>query len=568
MKASKGLLFLERKRSKKNFNDFALVLLQTPAKNTQKFFASFFQKRSAFLSLTAFFPGLAYAADSCTAMKNFSWPDTAIEQAKLQNAGPLILRAMMGPPVTVNLPEHCVVTGVIAPYRDHGVSYGVRFELRLPKDWNGRFLFQGGGGLDGSVQPALGSAASGGPPALTRGFAVVSMDGGHEGPDASFASSQQARLDFAYQAVGKTTQFAKAAVAHYYTRQPDYSYFEGCSNGGREAMIAAQRYPLEFNGIVAGDPGFRLAHAAVAEAWNNAHYAAIAPKGPNGLPDVSRAFSDADLKLVADAVLARCDALDGLKDGLVSNPDACHFSPQTLACKPGQSASCLPQAKIDALEAVMGGAHDSKDAAIYSGFPYDPGIATPGWRLWMLGIPGKIPAMNEMLGGPSLSLYFLTPQQPGRDVHQLDFDRAAENIASTAAINDADSLMLSSFHEHGGKLLIYQGGADPVFSAADIEDWYRHLQSADASASGYARLFMVPGMTHCGGGYAPDQFDALGAVQAWVEKHQQPQRILATGIALQGQSRPLCAWPAYAHYTGGDAKLAASFQCVTNKETQ
>ena len=498
---------------------------------------------------------------ACEAMKQFAYPDTSIATTDWRPAGVMKTAGGLGQTVEIKLPAHCVATGVVAPYREAGRDYGVRFELRLPQDWNGRFLFQGGGGLDGSVRPAVGDT-NGATPALARGFAVVSMDGGHEGPDASFAGNQQARLDYAYQAIGRATLVAKAAIAHFYARAPSFSYFEGCSNGGREAMMAAERYPLEFDGIVAGDPGFRLAHAAVGEAWNNQHYAAIAPKDGQGNPDLANALTDSDLTLVTDALLAECDKLDGLADGMINNPSACHFTPQKLLCAPGQNSACLSQGKIDAMVAINQGAHDSKGNALYSGFPYDAGMSATGWRVWMLGIPGKMKSLNEMLGGQSLSLYFLTPQQPNRSPYVLDFDHAALNIASTAAINDADSLMFSSFTGHGGKLLIYQGGSDPVFSAADIEHWYDRLSASIPASSEFARLFLVPGMNHCGGGPATDRFDPLTAVQQWVEQHRAPERILASSSTIPGISRPLCSYPKYARYTGGDVKQAASFICV------
>ena len=500
---------------------------------------------------------------ACAALHSFQYPATRIAETHWQAAGEVISRAADGTALHYQLPAHCVVEGVVAPYNGKdGRAYGVRFELRLPGPWNGRFLFQGGGGLDGAVRPAYGEA-NGATPALARGFAVVSMDGGHEGMDASFAATQQARLDYAYQAVGKATAVAKATITAFYAHPPRYSYFEGCSNGGREAMVAAQRYPLEFDGIVAGDPGFRLAHAALAEAWNNQHWARIAPKEASGAPDIASALSDGDLKLVTSRLLADCDALDGLRDGIINNPAACHFRPQELLCAKGGSAQCLSQAKIDALNAVFGGAHDSAGRALYSGFAYDAGISAPNWRMWMLGTPHQMKSLNEILGAASLSLYDMTPAQPGRNPYTLDADHAEAAIAQTAAINDATGTKLDSFADHGGKLLIYQGGSDPVFSALDIQDWDRALAAQDPHAADYARLFMVPGMTHCSGGPATDHFDPLTAIQSWVEQRQAPTRLIATGAALPGQSRPLCVYPAYARYEHGDPRDAKSFACVT-----
>src|SRR6185312_1467564 len=196
---------------------------------------------------------------------------------------------------------------------------------------------EGGGGLDGVLNPALGGLGGRArPPALAQGFAVVTTDGGHRGAsmmDARFATDQQARIDYAYGAVEKTTWAAKALVQAFYGRAPEHSYFVGCSNGGRQALIAAERVPLEFDGIVAGDPTFRLAWTNVDQVWNEIVLARGAPKGPDGKPIVSRALSEADLKLVADTVLSRCDGLDGLKDGMINDFQACRFNPAVLTCK-------------------------------------------------------------------------------------------------------------------------------------------------------------------------------------------------------------------------------------------
>jgi feruloyl esterase len=503
----------------------------------------------------------------CAALATQAWPAAQISHAQWTPAGPATLHLGMTATVSVDMPAHCVVQGVTGAHlgRD-GKAYGVGFELRLPEHWNGRLYFQGGGGLDGSVLPAFG-ASSAGPPALARGFAVVSMDGGHEGQDASFADDQQARLDFAYQAVGKATAIAKAVTRRFYAADIARTYFVGCSNGGREAMMAAERYPMEFDGVVAGDPGFRLSRAAVAEAWSNLQWALIAPKAADGKPDNAQALSNADLKLITDKQLEECDALDGLRDGLINNIAACHFSPRQLQCRDGQSGNCLSKAKLDAIEAVMGGAHDRQGRALYSSFPYDTGLSQPDWRVWMLGVPGAMKALNESLGAQSLSLYFMTPQQPGHTPYGMDFDRAAADVAETGAINDPVGTMFSSFSGHGGKLLIYQGQSDPVFSADDIRRWYEGLGRDNADVPGFARLFLIPGMTHCQGGVATDQFDALSAIQRWVEDGLAPDSLIATGKALPGQSRPLCAYPAYARYQAGDPAKAESFACVAPPKT-
>lgn len=507
----------------------------------------------------------AGAALDCQGLKAAHEDGVEVETATHSEAGPVLLPAFGGPPVSVSLPAACTVTGVVgARTAADGRKFGVRFELRLPDDWNGRFFFQGGGGMDGSVNPAVGRVGAGAP-ALARGYAVVSMDGGHEGLDAGFASDQQARLDFAYQAVGKATHAAKALIGAYYHRGPQHAYFIGCSNGGREAMIAVQRYPLEFDGVVAGAPGFRLSRAAIQEAFANQALASIAPRDSRGLPDLSSALTDADLKLVSGTVLKACDAKDGLADGMVSHPAACSFSVRSLACRPGLAASCLAPEKARVLDAIFAGAKDSRGRPLYSRFYWDSGISEPGWRQWMLGVPGKMPALNVALGGDSLSRYFMTPAQPGRSPFDIDLDRSVEQTAQTAAINDATGTLLNSYTGHGGKLILYHGVSDPVFSAADTVDWYDSLSHDDPGGAAAVRLFLVPGMTHCGGGRATDQFDMLSAIEAWVEQGKAPDAVPAEGgPALPGVSRPLCAYPAYPRYKGGDPNLAASFTCVAD----
>ncbi len=509
---------------------------------------------------------VAVQPDACSSLRSLASAELVIRSAEHVAAGPISLSNMFGPATQLDLPAACVVTGVIAPRtaRD-GRAFGVGFEVRLPDAWNGRFLFQGGGGLDGAVNPALGLSSSG-PSALARGFAVASMDGGHEGRDASFASDQQAKLDFAYQAVGKTTMTAKAIIRAYFRKSPDHAYFVGCSNGGREALMAAQRYPLAFDGIVAGAPGYRLTRAAIQEAFAVRELAKISPKRADGQPDLARAISDEDLKLVSGGVLKACDRQDGLADGLVSDPKSCRFSARSLVCKPGQSQGCLTAQKAEVLDAIFAGAKDGAGRAIYSRFYWDGGVSQAGWRLWMLGIADRIPALNVSLGADSLANYFMSPAQPGRNPYEIDLDRAVEQTAQTAAINDATSTQINSFTGHGGKLILYHGVADPVFSAADTVNWFEAVRRDDPASADATRLFLVPGMNHCSGGATTDSFDMLGAIQAWVEDAKAPDSIIASGNAsLPGVSRPLCAYPAYAKYQGGDVNSAASFRCTTGE---
>ena len=530
---------------------------------------------TAFLCVTAWlgWGGAAMAAvaspgqlTSCEALRGEARADLVIAEA---TSLPASAPAPAGNPLsqpTPALPAHCRVRGMIGPRKGAGGhDFGIGFELRMPAQWNGRFLFQGGGGLDGSVQSAVGAAGDG-PPALARGFAVVSMDGGHKGADASFALDQQARLDFAYAAIGKVTAVAKALVAEFYGSGPKYTYFAGCSNGGREAMIAMDRYPLEFDGIVAGDPGFHLSRAAVAEAWNTRQFASVAPKDEQGRAILGRAFSPDDLKLVATGILADCDQQDGLADGMINNVQACRFDPGKLRCQGAKTAACLSAGQVTALRKIFGGPHDSVGHAIYAGLPYDAGVGASGWRVWMTGFSSTAQSngINQTLGHDALTKYFQTPPQspPQSGAADFDFDRDVAKTEQVGAINDATSTFLNSFSGHGGKLIIYQGMSDPVFSATDIIAWYGQLAADAGPPQSFARLYLVPGMNHCMGGPATDRFDLLSSIVAWVEDGKPADRIVATGSAFPRVSRPLCPYPLYARYRGPEARDEKSFECV------
>ncbi len=516
-------------------------------------------------ALLALWASAANAAD-CAALLQLHSPRLTISTVKLMPAGPLALpRAPGAPPAPpLLLPEHCLVQGALDPRTGvEGKHYAIGFQLRMPTQWNGRFVYQGGGGLDGYIAPALGSAGGTSPPALLRGFAVVTTDGGHEGMDASFAADQQARLDYAYAAIGKVSAAAKDIIARFYGRRPSYSYFVGCSNGGREGMMAAQRFPDDFDGVVAGDPGFHLSAAAIAEVWDTDQFDKVAPHDAQGRPILSESFTETELQLVAHAVLRACDALDGLADGMINDIAACHFDPKVVQCPAGVQRGCLSSAKVAALRAVFDGAHDSIGHALYSPWPFDAGIGTPGWRAWKLGTSPTAAgnALNITLGANAMQMYFLTPPRPGLTDADFDFDRDPSAIAQTAAINDAVSTFMTSFVAHGGHLLIYQGMSDPVFSADDIIRWYRELTRDGGPPQAWARLFLVPGMNHCGGGPATDDFDALTAIQQWTEHGVAPDRLIAHGRAFPGVTRPLCPYPKYAQYISGDPHSAASFAC-------
>ena len=467
------------------------------------------------------------------------------------------------------LPEHCLFRGSFGSRVGvGGRRYELRFELRMPTDWNGRFLFEGGGDLDGVDWPAYGSLFGRlTPPALARGFAVVRTNSGHTSPtgsstDATFAVDQQARIDYGFNALDRVTLEAKKIMGIYYGRAPAHSYFVGCSNGGRQAMEVTERFPLYFDGVVAGDPSFDISHLAPWMVWNIKVLSRIAPKDAAGRPILSKAFSDTDLKLVVNTVMKQCDALDGLKDGMINDMAGCHFDPAILTCRGPKSPSCLTKDHVTAMREVMQGPLDAAGKPIYRSFPYDAGLVE-GWRAIHLGTsPTSVPNSFEATAGlATLRYHSLTPPDPGLDPLTFSFPQALTRVQQTAAMNDADWTFLNTFAAHG-KLILFQGISDYGLSANQLAAWYERLHTdTGGHTQDWARLFLVPGMGHCDGGPATDQFDPLTAIVSWVEHGKAPDRIIATGKHFPGESRPLCPWPKVARYVGGDSRKAQSFAC-------
>jgi hypothetical protein len=503
-------------------------------------------------------------AHTCVDLHNLAIPLVEISSVEVQPAGPIELGRQGGPPAPpVIVPEHCLVRGLIE--RRVGVGgrpYGIAFEMRLPLAWNHRFLFQGGGGINGAVLPAIGRVK--GPIALAKGYAVVSQDAGHEGADASFGDDQQARIDMEYRSYERVTGVAKQVVRAFYGQPADHAYFMGCSEGGREAMLVSQRMPLEYDGVVAGDPGFLLGVSFTGNA-DRMTIAAIAPKGADGRPDYAGAFSLTDLKLVKDTVLADCDGKDGLVDGSIDNPFACHPKLERLICSGAKIDGCMTAAQVGALRTVFEGGRPEGSGLLTSGYFYDTAIDQPSWRAKLAG-PGFV--MGN--GVNSIRGLFSTPYDPAYDDGAMDFVRDGPRFAEVGALNRADGVMYSSFRQHGAKLLIYTGLADQAFSARELVAYFRRLGSANGGAqatAAFARMFLVPGMTHCGGGQSLDTFDPLQAVVDWVEQGKAPVQMTATGRAFPGRSRPVCAYPLHSQYSGkGSIDDAANFACVASQD--
>ena len=446
-----------------------------------------------------------------------------------------------------------------------GVRYATRFELRLPQQWNGRFQFMGGGGTDGNVRPAFGASNNGSRPALADGYAVVSSDFGHQATDprdASFGLDPQARIDWGYNALDQVTTRAKTLIRAYYGRDAQYSYYVGCSGGGRQALMASQRFASEFDGVVAGAPILEQHVAQTGSMQILQEFTAIAPHGADGKPVLSRAFSDTDLKLLQRDVLARCDALDGVADGLVQNTAACNYSPATLQCKGAKNDTCLSAAQVNALTRVLAGPRDSRGKPLYEPYPIDAGVIN--WRGPMLGtsvtaVPNAARATNT-----SVKYVFMTPPAPEFDYLTFNFDTDPARLLASGAYTATTSVDYSAFKSRGGKAIIYMGIGDGLVNANGVRRWYERLADANGGLQAtqtFARYFPVPGMGHCNGGPALDNFDPFGALVTWVEKGQAPETLTATGAAFPGRTRALCAYPKTARYLGGDVNAASSFRC-------
>jgi feruloyl esterase len=495
------------------------------------------------------------ARASCADLVKISLPGlhTAIEKAHDVPAG--VVQAPPGMPMPPTVaPAHCRVDGVIGLHTGpDSKPYGIHFALAMPEHWNGRLLYQGGGGLNGSVWPPIGAVAAGSTPALVRGFAVVTSDSGHQGEvfDISFFVDQQAALDFLYQDIGKVMSVARPLLSTYYGQPARHTYFVGCSTGGREAMIAAQRYPQEFDGIVAGAPAMRTSYSNLATRWVTVALNQAAPKDAEGHALTAQALSQGDRRLVTDGLLKACDAQDGLTDGMIFNTRACNFDPQVLQCKGRKKADCLSAAQVQAIRRAFAGPKTAAGLAVYPGFPYDTGIAYDG------------PGIKGLLGGGT------SPVGPSPTTTTMDVE--AEAAAAHEALEmagDTDAWTnLSSFKGHGGKLLFYHGMSDPWFSALDTIGYYERLGKSNGPGpvSEWSRLFLVPGMGHCGGGEAAlDRFDMLSAIVDWVERGQAPTQVMAgsAGTAFPGRHRPLCPFPQHAQYHGtGDPESGESFSC-------
>ncbi len=433
------------------------------------------------------------------------------------------------------LAPFCRVVATLTP----GPRSDIRMEVWMPASgWNGKLQVVGNGGFAGVVSyPAMATA-------LAAGYAAASTDTGHTGPSSNTFANEDALVDFAHRAIHETTAAAKTIVDGFYGGAPRFSYFNGCSTGGRQALTAAQRYPEDFDGIIAGAPASHSSTQAFGQIWI---YQATA--------DPASALPREALALVNSAVLAACDARDGVADGVLEDPLACTFDPQVLACREGSDpASCLTTPQVDAVRRIYAGASNPR-----TGAPIFPGLERGGELGWS---PNPV--------GYAVDYFkYIVFKDPDWDPRTLNFD---SHVAMAARpenlVFDATNADLTAFTARGARLIMYQGWAEPGIPPRNIVRYYDEVRGKTRNASDSVRLFMVPGMGHCGGGNGTSTFDMVTALDQWVDGGTAPGRINASRVrdGKVDRTRPLCAWPQVAVYRGsGSIDDAASFECRTTK---
>lgn len=534
--------------------------------------------------------------DRCTRLAQTSMPVT-LENAKSSVVSSLLIAPANG------LPEHCAVKAEInRRIGIDGRTYAINLILRMPTtSWNGRFFMGGGGGTNGVLIDPVNR--------LKEGFATIGTDGGHDnqvhndpqaGGTASFGVDPEARVDFAYRAYDLVTQAGKNLVTAFYLRPAEKSYFMGCSEGGREALLMSQRFPEHYDGIISGAPVLHLPLGPMSGIYTTQLFAGLAKKEghllANGDPAIGMTFSDKDLHLVRKAVLNACDSEDGLVDGVVDNQLACtseKVSPHLLRmqCDGAKNDNCLSQAQIFTLKKAYAGSFNSKGTQLYTDWQWDAGVGgfdgkkfNQSWRSWWLGAHSKErnSAIKLTYATAEAVIYTTPPLLPigAADVlnYSLNYNFDSEPIKlfttskkypeSTGSMTFTDSPDLSQFKKHGGKLMVYHGASDSSVSVKDTLEWYINMSRRMAgTAKEFTRMYVVPGMGHCSGGPATDSFDMLPQMMDWVEKGQAPQAVIAKAsnpgyFDVVERTRPLCPFPQQARYRGfGDINAASNFSC-------
>jgi feruloyl esterase len=478
----------------------------------------------------------------CAALTSLTLPETAVKQASVVSAGRFVPPSGRGNAAFAELAPFCRVALTLTPSADSNI--GVEVWLPL-SSWNGKYQAVGNGGWAGAIgYPALAAA-------LKRGYAASATDTGHTGNSAAFALGHPEKLiDYAYRSEHAMAVAAKAVVRTFYGNMPSRSYFNGCSTGGRQALVEASRYPDDFDGIIAGAAANPKTHL---DAWRMVMSLAIFRNAESFIPS-------SKYPAIHKAVVNACDTLDGVRDGLIENPQRCHLDPEVLRCKGADGPNCLTAAQMEAARVAMSPLKDPKTGAeIFPG--YEPGTEL-GW--------------GRLLGGPdpyetALDTYkYVIFENPSWDWRTFSLERdLAEAIRVTQGLLTAVDPNLTPFAARGGKLLMYHGWSDESIPPRASVNFYtrtRQATKAPASNTDWVRLFMVPGMRHCGGGEGPNTFDSLSALESWVERGPAPASMVASHSTngRVDRTRPLCPYPQVAKYRGtGSIDDAASFACAT-----
>lgn len=512
-------------------------------------------------------------AANCSDMLNLQLANTTITLAQTYPAGSVVSGSTVAP---VDL---CRVAGTVKP----GPQSNVHFEVWIPTDgsWNGKYEQIGNGGFAGSISTS--GIANG----VSRGYATAATDDGTSGPPSgapAFINNPDVLLDYGYRAIKATTDDSKAVLVALTGLVPSHSYFVGCSDGGREALQEAQRYPDDFDGIIVGSP----VNDQVGEFGSSYLYnMQTTLNGPqtNGVPDAY--IPTSQLPLLSNAALAQCGGTDGglASDGFLSDPRQCRFDPAVLRCQPGQAAgTCLTNAQVTAARKIYYGPHDPQGNLLFPG--YEPGgeAASGDWTSWISGSAPATPGSQYTLGyGFGCDLMQNTTSCDYLNIDLVQQDETARQTLQP--ILSAVNPNLQPFKAHGGKLIQYAGWADTAIAPENGLNYYRKVVDTIGSTRDFYRVFMVPGMAHCSGGAGPNAFgngtsngpvidaqhDILKALESWVEQGVAPKQIIAThyvnNSASQGVQfqRPLCPYPERPEYNGaGDPNAATSFSCVVH----
>ena len=519
-----------------------------------------FRRTLPLLLLAAFsFGARPVAAQTCERLSDLKLANTTITAAQSVAAGSFGSAAAFK-----DLPAFCRVTGVIKPTSDSEI----KFEVWMPAaGWNGKFQGVGNGGFAGSItQAALAGA-------LARGYAVASTDTGHSGGDASWALGHPEKIiDYGHRGIHEMTEKAKAIISAFYGAGPKHSYFASCSNGGRQALMEAQRYPNDYDGLIAGAPANYFTQTLTGFAWNMQAM----------LVDPASYIPASKLKAIEAAALAACDARDGVTDGVIDDPEGCRFDPAVLLCKGAESDACLTEKQVAALKKIYGGPRNSKGEQIVPGFLPGGETGPAGWTIW---ITGAAPTRAAQFFFASQTERNMIHNDPAWDIKTFNIDQDSKLADDKLApILNATDTNLKAFKARGGKLILYHGWSDAALPPTNTIRYFHDVvaKMGRREVDSFMRLYMVPGMQHCGGGPGTDSFgafvnavpadaqhDLTVAIERWVEAGVAPNEIIASKRQSNDpksavtRTRPLCPYPLVARYKGsGSTDDATNFVCA------